>query len=164
MKAMFLALLCLPLAVLAAEAPKDYEKIHFKGIEAKPLKAESPTTKEQLKGKVLVIDFWATWCGPCKVAIPHYNTLHKKYKDKGVVFIGINEDENDKARDKFIEQSKVEFPMYQDTNQTFAKTFNVVALPSLFVLNKDHKVVALFRGFDSSKPEALDKLLAKLTQ
>ncbi|MNK07856.1 Thiol-disulfide oxidoreductase ResA [compost metagenome] len=164
MKALLAAVLCLPLVALAVKPAKEFEKIEFRGITAAPLKEGSPLSREDLKGKVVVIDFWASWCGPCKVAIPHYNTLHKKYQDKGVIFVGINEDDDIKARDAFLNKADVEFPMYQDSNQKFAKSFNVVALPSLFVLNKEHKVVALFRGFDKSKPESLDKLLQELIE
>lgn len=128
----------------------------------KPLTASAPQSLSDFKGKIVVIDFWASWCGPCKIALPHYNKLYKTYKDQGVLFVGVNEDEDSKDRDKILKQIPLDFPIYQDQNQEMVKQFNVQALPTLFVLNRELKVVSMFRGFDKSKPELLENTLKEL--
>ena len=150
----------------AQRVTSDLKKIKFTGIPIALVSAGSyppaPKTLLDFKDKVVVIDFWASWCEPCKFALPHYNELYKTYRGKNVIFVGINEDDEAKDRDATLKQIPLDFPIYQDKDQEFAKIFQVVALPSLYVLNRKHEVVALFRGFEKSKTAELEKVLQDL--
>lgn len=142
----------------------DLSKIKFEGVSIAAVTPGAPQKLEEFKDKIVVIDFWASWCEPCKQALPHYNKLYKTYKNKNVIFLGINEDNDIKDRDQALKELALDFPIYQDKEQDFAQRFQVVALPSLYVLNRKHEVVALYRGFDKSKAGELEKLLVDLTK
>lgn len=136
----------------------------FQGISALPLKDSSPTKAQDFKNKVILIDFWASWCQPCKEALPYYNELYLKYKDQGLILVGINEDEDPQDRDLFLKGFSPDFPLYQDKEQTMAKYYKVLALPTLLVLDREQKLVAVHRGFDQKKKTALEKQLRELLQ
>ncbi|MDG0816357.1 TlpA disulfide reductase family protein [Bdellovibrio svalbardensis] len=148
----FCLLLCSSTSFAASNPPK----VEFKAITAEPLSKNSLTFVD-LKGKVVIVDFWASWCEPCKEALPHYNKLYEKYKNQGVVFIGINEDDDLKERDAFLKAHPISFPVFFDKEKQMAKDFQVVALPTLFVFDKKLKPVILYRGFDDKKPQVLEK-------
>ncbi|MBO9667798.1 MAG: TlpA family protein disulfide reductase, partial [Bdellovibrio sp.] len=108
--------------------------------------------------KVVVVDFWASWCEPCKEALPHYNKLAEKYKGQ-VIFIGINEDDRTQDRDSFLKKNVVNFPVFADDKKKFADSFKVLALPTLYVFDKNLKPVSFYRGFDGKKTQALEATL-----
>lgn len=96
----------------------------------------------QLKGKVVVIDAWASWCGPCRSAAPHLVEVHKKFKDSGVVFIGLtNEDESrlDEMKD-FLQGPGITWPNGYGAGPTLGK-LGMTYIPSLWVIGTDGKIV-----------------------
>lgn len=162
---LLISILLMTFSLNAFGAPDDQlRNIKFDGISVVPVTSGAPTKLADFKDKIVVIDFWASWCEPCKYALPHYNKLYKSFKNRDVIFVGINEDDDAKERDATLKAIPLDFPIYQDKDQTMAKKFQVVALPTLYVLNKNHEVVRMFRGFDKSKPNDLEILLKELTQ
>ncbi|WP_413942760.1 TlpA disulfide reductase family protein [Bdellovibrio sp. HCB-162] len=160
MRALLLALVVFTsLNVFAQKAPVGVE---FKALPSDLIQGSKISNLNELKGKVVLIDFWASWCEPCKEALPHYNRLYKKYKDKGLVVIAINEDDDLKERDAFLKSHPLEFTIYFDKTKSMVKDFKVQALPSLFVIDKNLKPVALFRGFSEDKPQVLEKKIQEL--
>ncbi|QLY26996.1 TlpA disulfide reductase family protein [Bdellovibrio sp. KM01] len=117
---------------------------------------------EDLKGKVVLVDFWATWCEPCKEALPHYSALYKKYKNQGLVVLAVNEDDNEKERDAYLKKSPYPFPVFTDPDRKFMNSFDVVAIPTVFVFDKNTKPVTFVRGFDAKKAQALEKTVQDL--
>ena len=124
-------------------------------------------TSESLKGKIIVVDFWATWCAPCVAAMPELKSLYAQYKDQGVEFIGISQDlppeqgglENLK---KFVSDNGIEWPQYYDgkpSSLEFSMDWGIVAIPALFVVDSDGKIVSTeARGkLDLLIPELLAK-------
>lgn len=115
---------------------------------AKPPKAGDPMPKidvgtvynndeynvdfDDLKGYVVVVEFWATWCGPCKKTIPHLNDLHEKYADKGVVIIGIS-DEDDKTVRPFLKKMKMDYLVIAGSEAM--KTYGVNGIPHAFIVD-----------------------------
>lgn len=101
-------------------------------------------TREEMSGKVVVIDFWATWCGPCLAAIPHNNELYNKYKDKGVVLFGVCG--SDSGQDLMAETAKengIEYPIAKDATLKSAEAWNVMFWPTYAVVDQSGTVVAV---------------------
>ncbi len=99
-----------------------------------------------LKGKVVLIDFWATWCGPCMQEFPHVKKVYDKYHDKGLEIVGISLDENKAALESFIEKNKVAWPQYFDGKgweNALAKRFEIHSIPAMWLIDKDGKIATL---------------------
>lgn len=86
-------------------------------------------------GKPIVINFWATWCGPCKSEMPGFENLYKKYKDK-VVFMMINSSDSREDVSKFLKQYGYIFPVYYDDTRVAASIYGVSAIPATYVTDK----------------------------
>jgi len=138
------------------------------GDPAAPLKI-----KEWVKGQevdvtdgkaIYVVEFWATWCGPCKASIPHLTELQKKFKDKGVVFIGISDETADKVK-PFVEKmaEKMDYTVALDdtrkSNAGYMAAFGQGGIPTAFIVGKD-KNVLWFGHPMSGLEEALDQVVS----
>jgi peroxiredoxin len=113
-----------------------------------------------LKGKVVLIDFWASWCGPCRQANPSVVRLYKKYKDQGFEVFGVSIDSKKAAWIKAIKQDKIKYTQVNDNggwNSSVAATYGVDQIPTSFLLDKNGNVV----GIDAEGKE-LDKLVKEL--
>lgn len=108
-----------------------------------------------LKGKVVVIDFWATWCGPCRVGLPHLDKLTEQMKDKGVKVFAVNLKEDEAKVEDFIEETKLSTPVLLDTEGETAAAYGVTGIPQTVVIGKDGKVAKVFVGFDPSESPKL---------
>jgi thiol-disulfide isomerase/thioredoxin len=98
-------------------------------------------------GKVRIIDFWATWCAPCREEIPHFKELYQKYGDKGFVLIAISMDEEGaKVVRPFVEAEKIPY-LNLVGNDDVAEAFGgIVGLPTAFVIDRDNRIVATYVG------------------
>ncbi|MFM2295981.1 MAG: hypothetical protein RLZZ350_2394 [Verrucomicrobiota bacterium] len=117
------------------------------------------------KGKIVVVDFWASWCGPCKESFPVMNDLVKKYGDK-VVIIAVNVDENAKDKDAFLKDNAASFNVVRDAKQKLVDKVEIGKMPSSFVLDANGKVKFIHDGFDGaaikkSYEQQLDSLVSK---
>jgi cytochrome c biogenesis protein CcmG/thiol:disulfide interchange protein DsbE len=102
---------------------------------------------DALKGKVVVLDFWASWCGPCKESFPVMNDLQKKFADKGLVILAVNVDEKAEAMTDFLKHNPASFTIVHDATKKLVGTANISSMPTSFVLGKDGKVAAIHKGF-----------------
>lgn len=100
---------------------------------------------DKLRGKIVVIDFWASWCGPCRETMPHVEKLHKEFKDKGVVVIGINDEEIADAK-RYVQKYGYTFPTLIDAEGSVSKQYGIQAIPQTFVIDRDGKIAAHFMG------------------
>ncbi len=103
----------------------------------------------ELKGKVVLIDFWATWCPPCRKSIPDLIALKNKYKDKGFEIVGISLDQQNSLQDvvPFVKDYKINYPVvYADMN-VWMDYGQVQSIPTSFLVNKEGKIVASYVGY-----------------
>ena len=95
---------------------------------------------KDFKGKVLIVDFWATWCVPCRETMPVIYSAYHQYKDKGLDVVAIT-DERRSVVAQFRSMNKIDYPMYLDNNHDANRAFGVKSLPTMFVINKKGEVV-----------------------
>jgi thiol-disulfide isomerase/thioredoxin len=116
-----------------------------------------------LKGKVVLIDFWASWCGPCRSSNRSLVKLYSKYKSKGFEILGISLDESDDAWKKAIAKDKISWLQVIDHGGWEAKTaanWNIMALPTSYLMDKDGRLIAMDldkKQLESALKELLDK-------
>ena len=106
-----------------------------------------------LRGKVVVIEFWATWCGPCRASIPHMNKLHDRWKDKDVVVIGLTDESPEDVR-QFIRENGIRYAVGADSLSSF--DYGVNSIPNAFVIAGDGTVV-----WDGYPGRELDQAVAQ---
>ncbi len=114
---------------------------------------------EDLKGKVILINFWATWCPPCREEMPYFENIYKKYKDKGFTIIAISVDVNESFVKDFIKDYGVSFPVAMD-KEGLSDMYGVSSLPMSFLYDKGGKLVKKKIGAYFSLEEDLEKLLS----
>ena len=105
-------------------------------------------------GKVVLVDFWASWCGPCKQALPAYNKLYSKFKKDGFSVVGINVDDEKSAGVKFLQEHPVNFPIVYDSGKKLVSEVGVVTMPTSYLVDSKGNVHEVHQGFregDESK-------------
>jgi peroxiredoxin len=130
----------------------------------KPVTAVSgsvPANMTALRGKVVVLDFWASWCSACKLLSPHLSKLQTTYGSQGLQVIGLTTDEV-KVASKAVQAQAMSYAVASDANETAMAAYGVKVLPTLFVIDKKGVIREVFTGFDSNKPAELEKILKKL--
>jgi thiol-disulfide isomerase/thioredoxin len=133
-----------------------------------------PVSMSHLKGKVIVVDFWATWCGPCVAEMPHMKELYGQWKNKGVEFIGVSLDapEDKGGLDdlkKFVAEHKIEWPQYyqgKGWESEFSSSWGIDSIPALFVVDADGNLFSTnARGkLEEMVPELIAKRDGKRAQ
>lgn len=159
-----LALAAAVASVLALPVPSH--AVIQKGQTAPPIKVVStsgqPITLNNYKGYVLVIDFFATWCPPCREAIPHLMTLNRKYAKQGLQILGLSLDEGDEqgVRD-FIASKRINYPIAL-ASQDIQADYGLRSLPTVYVISKKGVVAEKFQGGSEETLRNMESLIKKL--
>ncbi len=129
------ALVVSALATAEPVAPQPAPAWQLKDVEGKLV------SSEQFKGKVVVIDFWATWCPPCRHEIPGYIQLQKKYEDQGLVIVGVSLDQQGPGVVKrFMKSNKINYPVVMADEAVIEAFGGVEAIPTTFIIDRDGQV------------------------
>ena len=112
--------------------------------------AAPPQSLEPVHGKVIWVDFWASWCVPCRRSFPWMNTMHRKYGAEGLEIIAVNLDKERALADGFLAEVPAEFALRFDPAGNLAKEFKVQAMPSSYLLDADGNVLATHLGFKTA--------------
>jgi len=100
-----------------------------------------------LKGKVVLVDFWASWCGPCKQSFPVMEELHQRYGGKGLVIIAVSVDEKKSEMEAFLKKGHASFTVVRDVGQKLVEKAGVATMPSSFLLDREGKIRFAHSGY-----------------
>jgi peroxiredoxin/outer membrane lipoprotein-sorting protein len=119
---------------------KKAEDFTLDDLDGKPVKLSS------LRGKVVLLDFWATWCGPCRIEMPNIQKLHREFKSRGLVVLGINYGEDAERVRPFLEKNGYDFRILLDRVKSVGERYQVGGIPALFIIDKTGTIRAHFVG------------------
>lgn len=111
---------------------------------------------DKLKGRVVWVDFWASWCGPCKRSFPWMNEMHRKYGDQGLTVVAVNVDRKREDAAKFLAATPGAFTIVYDPSGGAPAAWDVKGMPTSYLVDRSGKVVAVDSGFRDETKDALE--------
>jgi len=154
-KTVFLALVsCMVYA--NASAAELAPQFTLKSLDGKTVKLSD------YKGQVVMVNFWASWCSPCREEMPLLEQIHKKYKKAGFTILGVTIDENVKDAAKFIKKSPVSFPILLDTTSEVAERYKNQAMPSSYFIDRKGNIAHVHRGYKAGEEADYKRVIKKL--
>ena len=114
------------------------------------------------RGRVVMVNFWATWCGPCRQEMPQLDRLYQKYKSSGFVLLGVNVDEDARKATDVAAKLGVTFPVLLDTDKAVSKLYDLSTMPSTVIIDRDGKVRYFHRGYLAGYEDNYDKQIREL--
>ena len=129
---------------------KITEDIQFAPDFTLPAINDSSYTLSELRGKVVILNFWATWCGPCRLEIPDFNELYKKHFNEGLEILGISISDNKKALKNFSKSYQIDYPLLFDSPRNMDKITRqfggVYAVPTSIIIGRKGNIITTFPG------------------
>ena len=110
----------------------------------------------------MLVNFWATWCGPCRQEMPHLNKLYEKYKSSGFVLLGVNVDDDATQAAGVASKLGVKFPVLPDSDKRVSRQYDLSAMPSTVLIDRDGRVRYLHRGYQNGYENTYDKQIREL--
>lgn len=118
---------------------------------------EGELSIEQFLGKVVYLDFWASWCAPCRESFPWMNEMQAKYKDQGLVILAVSLDKSKEVSEKFLEDVPADFLIAYDPEGNLANQMKLVGMPTAYVIDRSGKLVESHIGFRNGKRAEYEK-------
>lgn len=125
-------------AVAVAEVAPDFT---LKSLQGNNLRLE------EYRGQVVLINFWASWCGPCRQEMPLLDRLHQRYQETGFAVLGVNVEGKIKPAQELVDKTKVTFPVLIDADQKVSELYNLEAMPSTVVVDRNGVVRYIHLGY-----------------
>jgi thiol-disulfide isomerase/thioredoxin len=142
----------------AAELNEAAPDFTLKSLGGKNLKLS------EMAGNVVLVNFWASWCGPCREEMPLLNALHNKYEPLGFTVLGVNVEENSANAEGFLKNFPVDFPILLDDNNKVSKQYKVIAMPTTVVVDRDGNMRFLHQGYKSGDEDKYRQMVKKLVR
>jgi len=117
---------------------------------------------QEQRGRVVMVNFWATWCGPCRQEMPQLNRLYEKYHAAGFVLLGVNVDDDQRKAAEVAGKLGVTFPVLLDTDKTVSKLYELSTMPSTVIIDRDGKVRYVHRGYLTGYEDSYEKQIREL--
>ncbi len=117
---------------------------------------------QELRGQVVMVNFWASWCAPCRVEMPHLNKLSDKYRSSGFTLLGVNVDEDPRNAASAAAKMGVRFPVLLDADKRVVKLYDVATMPSTVLIDRDGRMRYLHRGYREGYEETYDRQVREL--
>jgi cytochrome c biogenesis protein CcmG, thiol:disulfide interchange protein DsbE len=118
----------------------------------------------KLRGKVVYVDFWASWCGPCRQSFPWMNRVQKRYGDRGFTVVAINLDKSRAASDEFLKESPADFPIAYDPEGQVASTYRLKVMPSSYLVDRAGRIVRHHVGFREQDTREIESSIQSLIE
>ena len=116
----------------------------------------------ELRGEVVMLNFWASWCGPCRKEMPLLEKIHKKYKKLGFTLLGVNVEQDTRAAKRYLKDVKVSFPVLFDPANKTSKLYNVSAMPTTILIDRNGNKRFLHKGYKAGYENTYKKEIKKL--
>ena len=130
-----------------------------------PSRGGDTVSLASLKGKVVMLNFWASWCGPCRQEMPLLEQMHKRYGALGFTLVGVNVDANSKDAEEWLSKTPVTFPVLFDRESKVSAMYEVSAMPSTVFIDRKGNVRYLHRGYKAGdEGEYLNQIRALLKE
>jgi peroxiredoxin len=117
---------------------------------------------QEQRGRVVLINFWATWCGPCRQEMPQLAKLHDKYRDAGFTVVGISVDDDTRKASDVASRLGLSFPVLLDNDKTVSQLYDLATMPSTFLVDRDGRVRYVHKGYVSGTELLYDKEIREL--
>jgi peroxiredoxin len=148
-----LSLVALTLAAVPAAALERNARAPEIGL---PDGSGRPVRMASLRGKVVLVDFWASWCAPCRQELPVLERLYKRYRDQGLVIVGVNVDRERSNMDAFVRRFHLTFPVVHDAAHRVADRYGPRTMPSSYLVDRGGVVRYVHQGFRASDAEVIE--------
>jgi len=160
-----LAALCLGLmlvsgaarAAVGTDAPAP-------GFSAPHLLKQSTVKLDDFRGKVIYLDFWASWCPPCRSAFPKIDRIYAKYRERGFDVVAVNQDQELGEALRFVEKQPTSFTLVADRDHSIAERYGVKAMPSAYLIDRKGVVRHIHRGFKQDSAAELEQQIVALLE
>lgn len=115
-----------------------------------------------LRGQVVMLNFWASWCGPCRQEMPILDDLYKRYGKAGFTLLGVNVEQDSSLGEKYLKDTPVNFPILWDPTSKVSQLYNVDAMPSTVMIDRDGNMRYLHRGYKPGYEKDYKKQIKEL--
>jgi peroxiredoxin len=116
------------------------------------------------RGQVVLVNFWASWCGPCKVEMPHLNKLYDKYRASGFTLLAVNIDDDARTGSATAARWGLKFPVLLDADKRVSKLYDLGSMPATVLIDRDGKVRYLHRGYKDGVEETYERQIRELVK
>lgn len=127
-----------------------------------PTESGQSVSLDQFKGNVVMLNFWATWCGPCRQEMPKLDSLYKRYHRLGFTLLGVNVEQNPSAVPEFLKQTPVSFEILLDKQNTVSKLYDVVVMPTTVLIGRNGRVRYVHHGYQPGYAKSYQAEIRKL--